>query len=507
MTSKKNGSGDGGDLFSGIIDLMSILIMKGLDLLIVLINFLLNKYVFNRSRDTEVKKINREDLKVKRTTLSESALGYSVTRKRNIMMEELDRRMHTMVVGASGYGKSVALDALMYDDMRRGKPVILIDPKGDNKSLNQFLNMCRVTGRPYQIFSEYYQGEGHISLNPVKDGSATSIADRIHYAFEWSEPHYATLCYRALKQACILLQDTTVKMSLGNILIKLQEISDPNSKERLFDRKDIDGIIARLENIVDSDFGPKLEEDGASFSEIWSQKKCIYIGLPVLGFPHIARALGKIILGDLSFAVYDTYTTLTTEMYDQLSPVGVYIDEMSAVITNEFIELMNKCRGAKLELTFAFQSPSDISKVNPQLCEQIMENGSNWFIFKQRMEAGASIFAQAIGTARGKKKTVRVDGDQESELGSQREVEELIVHNNIIKNLMPGQCVLLRQAPTKVDLVNIKYIDPKIIISNVNFLEGLGKINKRPAAAPIPTHRRYRHRQIPKAETTTKTIL
>ena len=237
MTSKKSGSDGGGDLFSGIIDLFSILIMKLIDLFIWGINWLLAEYVFKDRREEAVKKIEREDLKVKRTTLSESALGYSVTRKRNIMTEELDRRMHTMIVGASGYGKSVAMDALMYDDMRKGKPVILIDPKGDNKSLNQFLNMCRVTGRPYQIFSEYYKGEGHISLNPVKDGSASSIADRIHYAFEWSEPYYTTICYRALKQACTLLQETTVKMSLENILIKLREISDPNSKDRLLIEK------------------------------------------------------------------------------------------------------------------------------------------------------------------------------------------------------------------------------------------------------------------------------
>ena len=62
----------------------------------------------------------------------------------------------------------------------------------------------------------------------------------------------------------------------------------------------------------------------------------------------------------------------------ELSAMGLYIDELSAVITDEFIELLNKCRGAKLEITSAFQSLSDIQKLSPALCEQVLENSLNF---------------------------------------------------------------------------------------------------------------------------------
>ena len=130
------------------------------------------------------------------------SLGYSVTQKRDIPMDELDKRKHTLVCGASGFGKTVLLDTLMYDDMMKGKPVIFIDPKGDNKSLHQFIDLCRASKREFKVFSEYYQGPGAIALNPAKDGSLTHITDRIHSSFSWSEEHYETLCYRALKKAC-----------------------------------------------------------------------------------------------------------------------------------------------------------------------------------------------------------------------------------------------------------------------------------------------------------------
>ena len=467
-----------GEFIVPIIDLMSIIILKGAEFLGLGITWGLNKYVFKRMPKEEIKKIERDDLKTRRSTLDEDALGYSVGRKRNILMDEIQRKRHTLICGASGFGKTVLLDVLMYDDMRNGKPVIFIDPKGDNKSLQQFINLCRITGREFQVFSEYYEGVGTISLNPAKDGSPTHIADRIHYSFNWSEEHYETLCYRALKKACTLLLEKNQKISYKRILDKLVEISDPKDKERLFDRKNIEGIIARLENIVESDFGVKLNDQGMSFKEVWDNKKCIYIGLPVLGYPKIARALGKIILGDLSYSVYDTYKNITVENEDDHTPVGVYIDELSAVITDEFIELLNKCRGVKMELTFAFQTPSDINKVSPDLCEQILENTSNWFVLKQRMESGANTFAEAFGTALGKKETVRIQDGEEQAQGSQRKVEELIVHHNIIKNLNEGQGVLLRHSPSSVDLVNFKYINPKTVFSNIRFLEEQGDVLK-----------------------------
>jgi len=124
-----------------------------------------------------------------------------------------------------------------------------------------------------------------------------------------------------------------------------------------------------------------------------------------------------------------------------------------------------------MELTFAFQSPSDIAKYDPELCTQVLENASNWFIFKQRIESGAKIFSEAIGTMESKKQTVRVLDGEIQDQGSQRIVEELISHPNILKNLNVGQCVLLRHFPSRIDLLNVKYIDPKVLIANTTFLK------------------------------------
>ena len=440
-----------GDILVALMDLFSILFIKAVELFVKLIQYVLNI----RKKTNPLKKIDPESLFNQKTTICPDSIGYSVTRKKDIPAAELFRNRHSAICGASGFGKSVLLTTLMDADMSGGKPVIFIDPKGDGHSLHQFIDLCQYHERTFAVFSENYSGTGKISLNPVKEGSATQIADRIHYSFRWSEEHYETLCYRALKTACLNLLDREEETTCETIWETLLEIS--SSSEKSFDRKDIGGIIARLENIIKSDFGEILGADGVSARDIWKSGSCVYVGLPVLGYPHIARALGKIIMGDLAFAVYSAYKNQTPHNF----PVGIYIDELSAIITDEFIELLNKCRGVGMELTFAFQSPADIDKVSPQLCRQILENASNWFVLKQRMESGADVFSQAIGTVPGKKETVRMQDGQEQAQGSQREVHELIAHHNLVKNLNRGQAILLQHSPSKVDLVNIKYICPE----------------------------------------------
>ena len=454
MDRNRNKNNDGVDLFAAFTDLMVILICKLMDGIVWIINWLLKRYVFGDGK-SPIKKVESRHLTGKGRTSRPESIGYSLTRKKDFPADELARGTHTLICGASGFGKSVLMETLMDADMAKGKPVIFIDPKGDARSMRRFIQLCHQHGRKYAVFSEHFRGEGKLHLNPVEEGTPTQIADRIHRSFNWSEEHYETLCYQALKKACSLLAEKDHVITYKNLMQKLLDLSNPGSKEKMFDRKNIGGIIARLDNIVDSDFGPMLGSDGFSMKYLWNANGCVYIGLPVLGYPQIARALGKTLLGDLAYAAYDAYKFDNPEKL----PAGIYIDELSAVITHEFIELLNKCRGVGMELTFAFQSPADLDEVSPNLCLQIMENAANWFVLKQRMKAGAMIFSESIGTIPGKKETVRIEDGEQMAMGSRREVHELIAHSDIIKNLGRGQALLLQHAPTRVDLINVKYID------------------------------------------------
>ena len=461
------------DILTDVVEVMGELVYQAMQLLTELVLFLLKRYVFEREwgEYREVKKIERRSLSKKTATLKDDAIGYSMNNRKLVYGHEIDKSAHTAVIGASGSGKTVLLDALMFEDMRQGKPVVYIDPKGDMGTMNKFIRMCKFTGRDFSVFSEDYYGKGSCSLNPVKDGSASNIADRIQHAFTWSEEHYAQLCRDALGEAVVNLKDDGVEITLRGIFEEISRLSRPTNKRACYQQKDVQGILSRLQKLINSPFGERLEGDNAlSFKEIRESRKCVYIGLPVLGYAETARSLGRMILGDIAYCAYDIYKTLRYN--SPKNPMGICIDELSAVITDEFIEILNKARGAGMELTFAIQSPSDLAKKDVHLCEQIFENSSNWFILKQRIGKSAEQLARAIGTRETKKQTRQIRDGWEQSLGSQQTVEEFLAHPNILKNLNVGQCVLLRHYPTRIDLLNIKHIDPKTLKENLKFLEG-----------------------------------
>ncbi len=469
-----------GDFMLPIVDLLSIVITKGIELLSEGVLLVFEKYIL-KNRAPDIEKIERDDLLKSKTTNDFDSIGYSITSKREIKSLDINKSKHSVVVGASGSGKSVLLDALMYDDMRQGKPVIYLDPKGDNESLERFIDLCRMNKREYLIFSEYYDKDNKLSLNPVLDGSVNHIVDRIFRSFTWSEEFYANKSQQALKISVKVLKDKKSPVMLKSIYEMILELSEKKVNGKLIlNRAEIEGLITKLDNIVNSDFGEILGGDRAySFNQLRDEGKCVYIGLSVLGYAETARAIGKIILGDINYSVYNTYRNISHASKNILKPLGLYIDELSAVITDEFIEILNKCRGAKIEITSAFQTSSDINKVNPDLCQQVFENSLNWYVMKQRMQEAAEDISNSIGTMESTKKTVRIEDGQELDLGSQRKVEELIVHPNIIKNLNVGQCILLRQQPTRIDLMNVKYIDQDTINKNIKFYEYNNWIKER----------------------------
>jgi flagellar motor switch protein FliG len=116
----------------------------------------------------------------------------------------------------------------------------------------------------------------------------------------------------------------------------------------------------------------------------------------------------------------------------------------------------------------AVQTIADINKVDPELTNQIVENANNIFILKQRLQDNAAYFAESIGTILAKKQTYQTENGEIGERGTERVVQELIVHPDIIKNLRVGQCVLLRQSPTQVNLINIRNRQ----------MEAINKLNK-----------------------------
>jgi len=395
----------------------------------------------------EVTKIEDSHLKVKKKTENEKALGYSSNHKKELILSEIDFSKHSFIVGAAGFGKTNLISLLQEHSLQKERPIIFIDPKGDLEALETFRSLCKKYKRTCYIFSEHHKNS--IKFNPLRDGSINQVTDRIISAFEWTEPFYKNVSTDALSKALRKIQESKKPYSLENICSVLEESF--NSKETL-------GLRVMLSQIKESDFGRILEEDETtkSFLDIREERACLYIGLSTQGYGETAYTLGKIFLGELLYASYLKLTKESNSHKSMEESIAVFFDEFGALVTPRFIELQNKCRASGIQLFMAVQSASDIDKLDPNLTLQILENCSNLFILKQRMEYGATLFANSIGTKLTKKYTTREDNGSSTGMTSVREANELLVHPDIIKNLKIGQCVLLRHNPTKLDLINLR---------------------------------------------------
>lgn len=393
-----------------------------------------------------LERIDRSKLSVKKTTEIEEALGVDTKTKKPLLLNEIDFRRHSFIVGASGFGKTNLISILQENSLKTNKPIIFFDPKGDLEALTTFKMICKRYKKPCYIFSEHFKES--ISLNPVLEGTVNQVVDRIMCAFDWDNAYYRDYCRRTLTKALGVLQKEEKTFTLRAIFQELVKLED----------KDNTGIITKIEAILVSDFGKILnsESDGLTLSKIRDQKACLYIGLSTQGYGETAKAVGKLFLGELLYNSYKTLSTVSDDSSGLNNPISIYFDEFGSIITPEFIELQNKCRGAGMELTLAVQTASDIDRVNPELTKQVIENAGNLFILKQRLQDGASLFSEAIGTYLSKKQTHKIENGEKSTSGTEREVHELLVHPDIIKNLGIGQCVLLRQGPTRINLLNIR---------------------------------------------------
>ncbi len=407
------------------------------------------KYVYKKlNKDFyEVEKIELKHLNKTKISQSSSSIGYSTNGSKDLNFDEIDFSKHSFIVGAAGFGKTNLISILQEHSLQSNKPIIFIDPKGDLEALETFKSICEQYERKCYIFSEHYKNS--INLNPLREGSVNQVCDRIMSALDWSEPFYKNVCSEALAGALQKLQASRKKFSLSNICSILEE--SYNNDNTL-------SLRVMLNQINRSDFGNILREKSntKTFINIREEKACLYIGLSTQGYGETAYALGKMFLGEL---LYSSYLKLTQESNSHVSmkeSISVFFDEFGALATPRFIELQNKCRGAGIQLFLAVQTASDIDKIDPKLTEQIIENSSNIFILKQRLDVGASLFANAIGTKMSKKYTNQTENGEKGQMGTEREVNELLVHPDIIKNLRVGQCVLLRHNPTKLDLINIR---------------------------------------------------
>lgn len=449
--SKKN---SGIDLISDITEIAGIILIEVTTLLgLILVKFT-NYAVEKITNRRPLKAITSKMLASKKKAKGLFALGWSASSKKEFRFSELDTRKHTAVIGSTGSGKSVCLGHLQTYSLLREHPIIFFDPKCSVASIREFREMCQFFGKKAYIFSSIETCGA--SFNPLLDGDLDDISDRIISSLIWSEPFYKNECVEALDEALIELKSLNRVITLKNICELLKK--HPN-------KKNIKGLLNQLNKLNYGEFGKLLNDESdqaLSYARVRRERACLYVGISSMGLSSSGNILNKIFFGGLLTHCKEVFNGQISGIRDPKDhPISIYFDELSSIIHEGFIELQNKCRSAGVELTFATQCPSDIDRISPILTTQIFENTNNLFVFNQIVPEHTEFFARTFGTVASTKKTHVTEGGEKQDRGSEREVEEFLVHGNIFRQLRVGQCVFLQRIPKRVEVINVSYREAK----------------------------------------------
>lgn len=397
---------------------------------------------------------------------------------------------HVCLVGTTGSGKTTTLYHFINNAIYNGKPVIYIDGKGEYANIKRFkesvTDLSRSRTNPVVITID-----GEIGYNPFASGTPTELTDKIMSMCDYSEEHYKLGAGRYIQLLLRYMELTKIDINLANIVrycnlktvknhyvshtmpaisgaavqgqaagqsVSLANIhqSAPSASQMAatgffedeagnllsnmesIDTRSIEGIQTRLAKLTEGDSRKLFEaKTTLDLNHLIETGGCVLFSLDSLRYPEQAKALGRLIVNDLKSCV-------SAHQRRGGGSVGMFFDEFNVFASHEIVDIINKSRSAGFEAVLAFQSLSDIDKLDSgeALRRQIVQN-CNTFICQLQLDSkDAEEIASLFGTAETIEKTLQVDTNVATGLGSWKKVRDFNVHPDKIKTLRVGQAYI-----------------------------------------------------------------
>lgn len=356
---------------------------------------------------------------------------------------------HTLVVGATGSGKTVTQAWIARQAIAHGMGAVLVDPKGDRALHEAARRAAQEAGRRFIEWTP--RGPG--IYNPCARGSDTEIADRVLAAERYTEPHYQRQAQRYLGHATRVLGSTGLQASLA----RLVQLLDPGALEVLARElpheqargvhdyldsltprqcSDLTGIRDRLAIVVESDVGPWLDPEtprAECFDLLAAlrERAVVYFGLEADSRPLLAQMLGGAIVLDLQTAI--------SALQARPVPALILIDEFSALAAEHVARLFGRARSAGVSLLLGTQELSDLRLPGRErLLEQVLGNLTTLVAHRQVVPDSAELISRLAGTRGAWSTSWHRDGP-----GTRKRVRECLLAPEEVRGLPRGHAAVI----------------------------------------------------------------
>ncbi|NDD92299.1 hypothetical protein EBZ37_09465, partial [bacterium] len=359
-----------------------------------------------------------------------------------IAITDESRKRHTLIMGATGKGKTVATEHLLYRDLIRGHGALIIDPKGERDFYDRVRRFCESIGREEDLFLlSATHLEESARWNPLRLGDASELQSKFYSAAKYEHSFYA----KATELALGIVFQTLAKKELSTItlvdLVRELDSLSSNGKD-----ENLKGLYFDIQNLAGGEWGPVLgtkpkrgNQKEISLLNITRNNQILFVDLPTEGKNVQSSRVGSLLLQEITLL-----SGIRKRMPGVKSskPFSVFVDEFDSFATEPFVTFLNKGRSSDFMIHMAHQTLSDLKKVSPTFLGQVMGNPNVFIVFGLNMPEDAEMLARFFGTQTSVKRTHQVQDGALTGMGSEREVQEFRIHPDQIKELGVGQCIV-----------------------------------------------------------------
>lgn len=216
-----------------------------------------------------------------------------------------------------------------------------------------------------------------------------------------------------------------------------------------------ESLQTNINMLIDSDLGHLFDttQEGCEELDLLEDSKSnevMFITLNGLVYKDYIKTLAQFFISELNYLASEQY------IYNEHMPFLLICDEPSVYINENFIDTVNKGRGAGLHTVFSPQTLTDIDIINPKLTKQLIGNCNSFYIGQANVTDEIDDWASLIGTYKDIELTTVTEQEQgysdversdwSGSRGTKRNVRNLIIHPDTIKDLRTGEFIVYRKA-------------------------------------------------------------
>ena len=331
-----------------------------------------------------------------------------------IAVPDADREGHIFTMGATRSGKTRLAEAMIEHDIRAGRSILWIDPKGDNAIFSKIVAAARDAGREDDL----------LFFSPVHPRYSVRIDPLSHYFMPEEVVNHVVSGVRTREEFYFnVAYEVTLVVVQGLMLISRSlgerpEFTFRRIKENIGYRE-LEGLRAQVADID----GPEAEDILTSldqilsspqdyFSKVSSSLRAVITSLSsgsvgeIIGKDTSNRFIERLEAGRRVILVVQTGSLLTRKTAHIMArvllsmvqsfvgrvlashrridpPLAVYADEASNVLYFGIDDLFGKAGGAGVWLHMLTQSRQDlVAELGPAYAGKILDNTNTKIVFR-----------------------------------------------------------------------------------------------------------------------------